>query len=309
MTFNFFVLPFLLGIIFLFASVIRRFIRWIKALDQGDKNKLLNGFRSTKLLNALKEIFFESLIHRKMFRKNKLLGYMHMSFAFGWLMLIVMGNLESRIYSGWWINPPYYPIFLKFFIHDKRVLPFEIFTVPGFFRFMMDLLLVFVLSGLVLAIIKRSRSKWFGVIRTTELQLADKVAMTCLWLIFPLRLIAESFTAGAYGYGGGFVFDCRALPNPGRLPEFQKLTGKDQKVIHYLESYPDVEEFLKAAFSLVDQSVNRYMERKFSHLSVQFGCTGGQHRSVYNAERMAAHLTENFPVRVVLHHREQDNLG
>jgi Fe-S oxidoreductase len=205
MTFNFFVLPFLLGIIFLFASVIRRFIRWIKALDQGDKNKLLNGFRSTKLLNALKEIFFESLIHRKMFRKNKLLGYMHMSFAFGWLMLIVMGNLESRIYSGWWINPPYYPIFLKFFIHDKRVLPFEIFTVPGFFRFMMDLLLVFVLSGLVLAIIKRSRSKWFGVIRTTELQLADKVAMTCLWLIFPLRLIAESFTAGAYGYGGGFV--------------------------------------------------------------------------------------------------------
>ncbi|HEX7575416.1 MAG TPA: (Fe-S)-binding protein [Candidatus Methanoperedens sp.] len=205
MTFNLFVLPFLLGAIFLIGSVTRRYMRWIKALDQEDKEKLINGVKGTKLLSALKEIFFESLLHRKMFRKNKLLGYMHMSFAFGWLMLIVMGNLESRIYSGLWINPPYYPIFLKFFIHDKNVLPFEIFTVPGFFRFMMDLLLVFVLSGLVLAIIKRSRSNWFGIKRTTTLQLTDKVAMACLWLIFPLRLMAESFTAGAYGFGGGFV--------------------------------------------------------------------------------------------------------
>lgn len=205
MTFNLFVLPFLLGIIFLFASVIGRYVKWIKSLDPQDRKKFTTGIRSAKVIAALKEIFFESLLHRKMFRRNKLLGYMHMSFAFGWLMLIVMGNLESRIYSGWWINPPYYPIFLKFFIHDRRVLPFEIFTVPGFFRFMMDLLLLFVLSGLVLAILKRSRSKWFGMKRAAELQLTDKVAMTCLWLIFPLRLVAESFTAGAYGYGGGFV--------------------------------------------------------------------------------------------------------
>jgi Fe-S oxidoreductase len=140
-----------------------------------------------------------------MFRKNPLLGFMHMSFAFGWFLLIVFGNLESRIYSGLWINPPYFPIFLKFFIHDRRVLPFEIFTVPGFFRFSMDLLLLFILGGMVLAIIKRSRSKWFGIKKTTQLQFTDKVALICLWLIFPLRLIAESFTAGAYGYGGGFV--------------------------------------------------------------------------------------------------------
>ncbi len=69
----------------------------------------------------------------------------------------------------------------------------------------MDLILLFILGGLVLAIIKRSHSKWFGIKKTTQLQLTDKVAMTCLWLIFPLRLIAESFTAGAYGYGGGFI--------------------------------------------------------------------------------------------------------
>jgi Fe-S oxidoreductase len=205
MTFNLFVLPFLLGIIFLIASIIKSYLKWIRDLDEDDRNRLISGLKSKKLLIALKEIFFESILHRKMFRRNKLLGYMHMSFAFGWLLLIVMGNLESRIYSGLWINPPYYPIFLKFFIHDKRVLPFEIFTVPGFFRFMMDVLLLFVLSGLVLAIIKRGRSKWFGMKRTTSLPLTDKVAMACLWLIFPLRLMAESFTAGAYGFGGGFV--------------------------------------------------------------------------------------------------------
>ena len=108
------------------------------------------------------------------------------------------------------------------------------------------------------------------------------------------------------GNGGGFVFDCRALPNPGRLAEYQHLTGKDSEVATYLEAYPEVEKFQNAVFSLVDQSVNGYLERKFSHLTVQFGCTGGQHRSVYFAERMAAHLRNNFPVKVVLIHREQE---
>ena len=205
MTFNLFVLPFILGLIFLFYTTWKKNRNWFREMDETDRMKVKAGFRSFKFFHALKEIFFESLLHRKMFHRNPLLGFMHMSFAFGWFLLIIVGNMESRIYSGLWINPPYYPIFLKFFIHDKHVLPFEIFTVPGFFRFSMDLILVFVLSGLVLAIIKRSHSKWFGVKRTTQLQYTDKVALICLWMIFPLRLLAESFTAGAYGYGGGFV--------------------------------------------------------------------------------------------------------
>ena len=205
MTFNLFVLPFILGLIFLFFALIKKNWNWIGRMDPADKERLRTGLRSPRFFRALKEIFFESLLHRKMFHKNPLLGFMHMSFAFGWFLLILFGTMESRIYSGLWINPPYYPIFLKFFIHDKHVLPFEIFTVPGFFRFSMDLILVFILSGLVLAIIKRTRSKWFGLKKTTQLQFTDKVAKTCLWLIFPLRLLAESFTAGAYGYGGGFV--------------------------------------------------------------------------------------------------------
>ncbi|MGA2821940.1 MAG: (Fe-S)-binding protein [Bacteroidales bacterium] len=205
MTFNLFVLPFILGLIFLLFSLVKKNRVWIREMDSTDRKKLKDGWRSHRLFLALREIFFESLLHRKMFRRNPLLGYMHMSFAFGWFLLILFGNMESRIYSGLWINPPYYPIFMKFFIHDKHVLPFEIFTVPGFFRFSMDLILLFILSGLVMAIIKRSHSKWFGLKKNTQLQFTDNVAKTCLWLIFPLRLLAESFTAGAYGYGGGFV--------------------------------------------------------------------------------------------------------
>jgi Fe-S oxidoreductase len=205
MTFNLFVLPFSIGLVYLLVVIGTRFYGWINELRPEDKYKFLRSLRTWKVFSALKDLFLESLLHRKLYRKNPLLGYMHMSFALGWFLLIVTGNLESRIYSGLYINPPYYPIFLKFFIHDKRVLPFEIFTVPGFFRFSMDLLLLFVLSGLVLAIIKRSRSKWFGMKKTTEHQLTDRVAMACLWLIFPCRLFAEGFTAGYYGGGGFFT--------------------------------------------------------------------------------------------------------
>jgi aminoglycoside/choline kinase family phosphotransferase len=116
----------------------------------------------------------------------------------------------------------------------------------------------------------------------------------------------KGIPADTSGNGGGYVFDCRALPNPGRLVEYQKLTGKDPKVISYLESYSEVDAFLSAVFSLADQSVTGYLDRKFTHLSVQFGCTGGQHRSVYCAERLAAHLKNNFSVKVILKHREQE---
>lgn len=205
MTFDLFVLPFFIGLLFLLAVLVIKYSRWIALMDVTDRVKAgIALFSVTVLLKTIKEIFLESLLHRKMFKRNPLLGYMHMSFALGWFLLIVMGNLESRVYSGGHINPPYYPIFLKFFIHDKRVLPFEIFTLPGFFRFIMDLLLLYVLSGLVLALFKRTRSKWFGLKRATDHKRFDRWAITSLWLIFPMRLLAESFTAGIYR-GGGFL--------------------------------------------------------------------------------------------------------
>ncbi|MGA7078454.1 MAG: RNase adapter RapZ [Terriglobales bacterium] len=111
------------------------------------------------------------------------------------------------------------------------------------------------------------------------------------------------------GNGGGFVFDGRGLPNPGREARFKSLTGKDAAVVDYLSQQESVREFLASATSLVDASVATYQRRGFKHLMVSFGCTGGQHRSVYLAEQLAKHLRGQDGVEVVVHHREQEQLN
>jgi len=108
------------------------------------------------------------------------------------------------------------------------------------------------------------------------------------------------------GNGGGFVFDCRAIHNPGRYEEFKHLTGKDPQVQKFLEEKSVIASFMTSVISLVSQSVEVYSSRGFSHLCVSFGCTGGQHRSVYAAEKLAEYLRNNYPVTVVLQHIEQD---
>ena len=108
------------------------------------------------------------------------------------------------------------------------------------------------------------------------------------------------------GNGGGFVFDARSLPNPGREERFKKLCGRDKAVIDYLEAENAVREYLAHAISLVDASVREYQRRGFTHLMVSFGCTGGQHRSVYLAEQTARHLAGQDGLRVLLRHREEE---
>jgi len=108
------------------------------------------------------------------------------------------------------------------------------------------------------------------------------------------------------GNGGGFVFDCRAVNNPGRYAEYKSLSGKDPLVQQFLEEKSEMKQFLNAVRLLVDQSVKNYVDRGFNHLSVNFGCTGGQHRSVYAAEKLAEHIANNYPVNVVVVHSEQD---
>ena len=113
--------------------------------------------------------------------------------------------------------------------------------------------------------------------------------------------IPEDFS----GNGGGFVFDCRAPHNPGRYEEYKKLTGLDRKVIDFLESNSEMPNFIRNVYSLVDPAVETYLNRGFTSLMVNFGCTGGQHRSVYGAQHLAEHLAHKFPnVKVILTHRE-----
>jgi aminoglycoside/choline kinase family phosphotransferase len=128
-----------------------------------------------------------------------------------------------------------------------------------------------------------------------------------------VRVFSFSFHRGLpqdeTGNGGGFVFDGRSLPNPGREERFKTLTGKDAAVMDYLNQQESVHQFLANTISLVDASVTMYQRRGFKHLMVSFGCTGGQHRSVYLAEQLAKHLRGKDGVDVVVHHREQEQLN
>jgi aminoglycoside/choline kinase family phosphotransferase len=107
------------------------------------------------------------------------------------------------------------------------------------------------------------------------------------------------------GHGGGYVFDCRAIHNPGRYEAYRTLTGLDRPVIDLLETDGEITDFLKNVYALADKHVSRYLERKFTHLMFCFGCTGGRHRSVYAAQHLAVYLSEKYPVAVVVEHREQ----
>ncbi len=197
MKFDPFVLPFTVGLIVLLVLLSVKYARWILKFSPEDKRKLGKGFFSVRLFFALKEILLESLLHRKIFKTNILLGFMHASLAFGWFVLIVAGNIESKLVTGNQINPPYFPIFLDFFIPVKTHLAGE-----WFFSFIMDFFLLLVLTAVALAFSKRFFSKWFGMKKTTQKCFGDRFALLSLWFIFPLRFLAESFTAGEFHTGG-----------------------------------------------------------------------------------------------------------
>ena len=108
------------------------------------------------------------------------------------------------------------------------------------------------------------------------------------------------------GNGGGYVFDCRAINNPGKYERYNNVTGLDEPVIQFLEEDGEMPEFLDCIYPLVDRHVKRYMERGFTDLMISFGCTGGQHRSVYAAQKTAEHISKKFGIKVSLVHREQN---
>jgi RNase adaptor protein for sRNA GlmZ degradation len=128
--------------------------------------------------------------------------------------------------------------------------------------------------------------------------------------VLKVRIFSFSFhhemPADESGNGGGFVFDARSLPNPGREERFRSMTGKDAPVIDYLKQQESVHQYLASVLSLVDASVSGYQRRGFKDLMVSFGCTGGQHRSVFLAEQLAKHLRAVNGVEVVLRHVEME---
>lgn len=129
----------------------------------------------------------------------------------------------------------------------------------------------------------------------------------------PLTVRIKSFSFLKTGYpknvadnGGGFVFDCRGILNPGRIDEHKQETGRDKPVQNYLTEKTRMDEFLAGVFSVVDISVEDYIKRDFEHLEINFGCTGGQHRSVYAADATARHLRNKFSVKTEVIHLEQN---
>lgn len=111
--------------------------------------------------------------------------------------------------------------------------------------------------------------------------------------------------------GGGFVFDCRFIYNPGREERFQAMTGKDKEIIDFLDGTMGMKEFLELVYKIIDAAAENYIMREFTDLMVSFGCTGGQHRSVYSAEKLKQHLEEKFSekVNVTVKHNEYPELS
>lgn len=197
--FNPFVLPFLFGMVFVITYCIIGAVRLFLQLDSQDRKEFLASLINPKILwKDIKDLFLNCLIHVKLWKRNKVLGYMHSSIAFGWFMLIVLGHVECFIYMPHRVRLFYYPIFFNFFVAENES------TIGGaVLFFLMDFFLLMVLSGITLAIIKRVKSTIFGMRRTTKPALLDRVGLYALWSIFPLRLLAEGFTADISG--GSFL--------------------------------------------------------------------------------------------------------
>ena len=194
-----FVLPFMIGMIFTLTYLGIAMIRALKAIPASERKKLaLSLVNPKKMYKNVRDIICDCLLHVKIFKRNALLGYMHMSIAFGWFMIILLGHIEVMLFVPQRNGLLYYPLFYRFFVAEQNA------TLKGaVFFFLMDFFLLMILSGIALAMYKRIRSRALGMRRTTKPCFADRVALYCLWSIFPLRLLAEGFTAGISG--GGFL--------------------------------------------------------------------------------------------------------
>ena len=194
-----FCIPFIVGATIMFAAIVIKYLSWLRNLPKKDWILIIKNILTWRSITALWEVVCESLLHRRIFKVNPKLGYMHMSLAFGWFLLIAVGWMETVAYMGFSWVPLQGHVFFKYFVPLNGIEGHK-----PMFDFVMDLLLLFVLSGVVMAWLKRARSRALGMKKTTNHILGDRIALSALWFIFPLRLIAESITAAIYG-GGSFL--------------------------------------------------------------------------------------------------------
>ena len=200
-----FVIPFVVGISFMLIWLTVGLIRLLAKIPADDRLRFWKSLVTPKIaLKNIKDLFCDCLFHTKIWKRKPLLGYMHSSIAFGWFMLIVLGHIEVALFVpkhlAWTDGGLFYPIFYRYFVWMN---PGHVTLRGSFFFFLMDFFLLYVLTGVGLAIFKRFRSIVLGMRHTTKPSLADRVALYSLWMIFPLRLLAESFTADLSG--GSFL--------------------------------------------------------------------------------------------------------
>lgn len=200
-----FVIPFVVGICFMLIWLTVGLIRLLAKIPADDRRRFWKSLITPKIaLKNIKDLFCDCLFHTKIWKRKPLLGYMHSSIAFGWFMLIVLGHIEVALFVpkhlAWTDGGLFYPIFYRFFVWIN---PGHVTLRGWFFFFLMDFFLLYVLTGVGMAIFKRFRSIVLGMRHTTKPSLADRVALYSLWMIFPLRLLAESFTADLSG--GSFL--------------------------------------------------------------------------------------------------------
>ena len=194
-----FCIPFIVGATVMFTVLAIKYIAWLRNLPKSDWRLIAKNFFSLRTVTALWEVVSESLLHHRIFKVNPALGYMHMSLAFGWFWLIAVGWAETVAYLGMQWVPLQGHVFFKYFAALN-----DISAHNPTFDFVMDLLLLFVLSGVGMAWLKRVRSRILGMCKTTKHVAFDRIALSALWFVFPMRFIAESVTAALYG-GGGFL--------------------------------------------------------------------------------------------------------
>jgi Fe-S oxidoreductase len=200
-----FVIPFTIGITFMLCWIGVGCVRLLAAIPKADRIKFWKSLLIPKtIVKNLKDLFGDCLFHIKIWMRKPLLGYMHSAIAFGWFMIIILGHIEVALFVPARLNVTrgglFYPIFYRYFVWMN---PGHTTLRGSFFFFLMDFFLLYILSGIALAIFKRFRSIVLGMRHTTKPSFADRVALYSLWLIFPLRLLAESFTADLSG--GSFL--------------------------------------------------------------------------------------------------------